>query len=196
MNYVARCEQCGVIKSGDLEAVGDAAEDHEQFHDVRIQRVAADGGQDVRSEWTLVCTDCDWEVEFIVNGHPREGPPSEVEDRVRKHKGTVDWSHVVRVKGRIADEDREIDPSLLTDGGQSLDGTDHWDFAKGFRCSDCSGDLRVTGRGSDDTSLWEEHECVDCGGEGSYYNSHSRHTPQITGVTERVYNLTTDGGQL
>ena len=73
--------------------------------------------------------------------------------------------------------------------------TDHRDFAKGFRCSDCGGDLRVTGRGSDDTSIWEEHECVDCGEEGSYYNSHSRHTPKMAGVTERVYNLATDGGR-
>ena len=84
--------------------------------------VVTDGGQDVRSEWRLVCTDCDFEDDLVTEGHPREGPPSEVEDRVREHKGTVDWSHVVRVEGRVADEDREIGPSLLTDGGQSLDG--------------------------------------------------------------------------
>lgn len=117
MSYVARCETCGVIEQGDLEAVGDAAEDHERFHDVRVERVATDGGQDVRSEWTLVCTDCDWEDQLVADGHPRDGPPREVEDHVRKHKGTVDWSHVVRVEGRRADEDQEIDPSLLTDGG-------------------------------------------------------------------------------
>jgi hypothetical protein len=45
MSYVAKCETCGVIKRGDLEEVGDAIEDHEQFHDVRIQRVATDGGK-------------------------------------------------------------------------------------------------------------------------------------------------------
>lgn len=81
--------------------------------------LATDGGEDVRSEWTLVCTDCDWTDELEAEGHPRDSPPSEVEDRVRKHKGTVDWSHVVRVEGRLVDEDRGqgIDPSLVTDGG-------------------------------------------------------------------------------
>jgi hypothetical protein len=43
MSYVAECETCGIIERGDLEEVGDAAEDHEQFHDVRVQRVATDG---------------------------------------------------------------------------------------------------------------------------------------------------------
>jgi len=184
MSYVARCEQCGVIERGDLEAVGDAAEDHEQFHDVRVERVATDGGldggcpecgssaydrdrgtvqcldcgfeyeritdrgQDVRSEWTLVCTDCDWEDQLVADGHPRDGPPSEVEDRVRKHKGTVDWSHVVRVEGRVADEDQEIDPSLLTDGGQSVDSIDRI-------CEEC-GDVVVVPT-SDNDDL-----CVGC----------------------------------
>jgi len=73
--------------------------------------------------------------------------------------------------------------------------TDHRTFAKGFRCADCGGKLRVTDRGKDDTSIWEEHECRECEKEGSYYNSHSRHTPKMTGVTERVYNLATDGGE-
>ena len=86
--------------------------------------VVTDGGQDVRSEWRLVCTDCNFEDDLVTEGHPREGPPSEVEDRVREHKGTVDWSHVVRVEGRVADEEREIDPSLLTDGGQSVNDTE------------------------------------------------------------------------
>ncbi len=45
MSFVAECEQCGVIERGDFETVGDAAEDHEQFHDVRVQRVATDGGR-------------------------------------------------------------------------------------------------------------------------------------------------------
>jgi len=42
--YVVKCESCGILERGDLEDVGDAAEDHEQFHDVAIQRVATDGG--------------------------------------------------------------------------------------------------------------------------------------------------------
>jgi len=86
--------------------------------------VVTDGGQDVRSEWSLVCTDCDWKDELVTEGQPRDGPPSEVEDRVREHKGTVDWSHVVRVEGRVAGKNREIDPALLTDGGQSVDDMD------------------------------------------------------------------------
>ena len=44
MSFVAECEQCGVIERGEFEAVGDAAEDHEQFHDVKISRVVTDGG--------------------------------------------------------------------------------------------------------------------------------------------------------
>ena len=45
MSYVAECEQCGTIERGDLESVGDATDDHETFHEVRISRVAADGGR-------------------------------------------------------------------------------------------------------------------------------------------------------
>lgn len=46
MSFVAECEQCGILERGDFEDVGDAAEDHEQFHDVKINRVVTDGGQD------------------------------------------------------------------------------------------------------------------------------------------------------
>lgn len=46
--FVAECEQCGVLERGDREEVGDAVEDHEQFHDVRISRAIADGGRDER----------------------------------------------------------------------------------------------------------------------------------------------------
>jgi len=42
--YVAECETCGIIDRGDLETVGDAVEDHEQFHTVDVKPVAADGG--------------------------------------------------------------------------------------------------------------------------------------------------------
>ena len=45
MSYVAECEQCGTIERGDLETVGDAADDHETFHEVRISRVVTDGGR-------------------------------------------------------------------------------------------------------------------------------------------------------
>lgn len=72
----------------------------------------------VETEWALVCTDCDWEDEMVAEGHPRDGPPRKVERRVREHKGTVDWSHVVRVEGRRTDRSTDIDPHLLTDGGR------------------------------------------------------------------------------
>ena len=59
MSFVAECEQCGVIERGEFEAVGDAAEDHEQFHDVKISRVVTDGGtQTAATEHpTKVCID-------------------------------------------------------------------------------------------------------------------------------------------
>jgi len=121
--------------------------------------LATDGGQDVCSEWTLVCTDCDFEDELVTEGHPREGPPSQVEDRVREHKGTVDWSHVVRVEGRVADEDREIDPSLLTDGGQSVDGTE--------RCRHCGREMARTSdwQADDPERTWQRmrrYQCQQC----------------------------------
>ena len=43
MSYVAECEKCGVLERGSLEEAGDAADDHERFHDVRVKRVATDG---------------------------------------------------------------------------------------------------------------------------------------------------------
>jgi hypothetical protein len=45
MSYVAECEQCGTLERGDLETVGDAADDHETFHEVRISKVVTDGGR-------------------------------------------------------------------------------------------------------------------------------------------------------
>ncbi len=42
--FVAECNSCGVLERGDLETAGDAAEDHDQFHDVQVKRVATDGG--------------------------------------------------------------------------------------------------------------------------------------------------------
>ena len=59
MSFVAECEQCGVIERGEFKAVGDAAEDHEQFHDVKISRVVTDGGtQTAATEHpTKVCID-------------------------------------------------------------------------------------------------------------------------------------------
>lgn len=44
MQYVAECDVCGVLDRGDLETVGDAAENHEQFHDVEIERANLPSG--------------------------------------------------------------------------------------------------------------------------------------------------------
>jgi len=44
MEYVAKCDQCGILKRGDLEECDDALENHERFHSVQIKRVATDGG--------------------------------------------------------------------------------------------------------------------------------------------------------
>jgi hypothetical protein len=40
-----------------------------------------------------------------------------------------------------------------------------------YTCSDCGGRLRVVDEGNTDASAWEQHECVDCGGEGEFYIS-------------------------
>lgn len=77
-----------------------------------------DGGEGVESEWRLVCLDCDFREEIAAEGHPRDGPPKEVERTVTTHKGRTDESHVVRVEGRPASRDEEIDPELVTDGGR------------------------------------------------------------------------------
>lgn len=137
--------------------------------------VCTDGGQDVTSKWTLVCTDCDWEDELVTDGHPADGPPSEVEDRVRKHKGTIDWSHVVRVEGCRADAERDVDPSLLTDGGQCLgdtveadatlrltdEGLEMPEFLKGYvgsftlRTADITGTFETTDHGMPETKFYD-----------------------------------------
>lgn len=54
MSYVAECEQCGVLERGDLEAVGDAAEDQEID-----PSLLTDGGQSVDDiERDTHCPNC------------------------------------------------------------------------------------------------------------------------------------------
>jgi len=43
--FIAKCEQCGVIERGSREEVGDAVEEHDHWHDVKVKRAATDGGQ-------------------------------------------------------------------------------------------------------------------------------------------------------
>lgn len=81
--------------------------------------VLPDGGES-ETEWTLTCLDCDFEIEITAAGHPREGPPDVVRDRVTTHKHASDQSHIVRVEGRRAGQSGTIDPSLVTDGGVTV----------------------------------------------------------------------------
>ncbi|WP_459191795.1 hypothetical protein [Halosimplex sp. J119] len=59
--FIAECEQCGVLERGDFEDAGDAVEDHDQFHDVEVKRVATDGGE---QPWAVECQDCDFGRQF------------------------------------------------------------------------------------------------------------------------------------
>jgi hypothetical protein len=86
--------------------------------DVGPDDVLPDGGS-VTSEWTLTCLDCDWRQTVSATGHPRDGPPDDVEAAVTRHKHTSPGDHVVRVAGRIDDDGDDLDPSLLTDGGRA-----------------------------------------------------------------------------
>jgi DNA-directed RNA polymerase subunit RPC12/RpoP len=81
-----------------------------------------DGGEsesEPETVWTLTCLDCELTTTITAAGHPRDGPPDTVERTVTRHKHSTDQSHVVRVAGRLADRCDDIDPSLMTDGGQS-----------------------------------------------------------------------------
>lgn len=101
---------------------GEKSDGKETAHASRIAEQLAmaddeDEGDDVETEWTLTCLDCDFSMEITTEGHPHAGPPDVVEDRVTLHKHSTDESHVVRVAGRRADRDDRLDPSLITDGG-------------------------------------------------------------------------------
>jgi hypothetical protein len=87
--------------------------------DCSDERLIADGGEEVKTEWTLTCLDCEFSGEMTEPGHPRDGPPKTVEKAVTKHKHVEDESHVVRVAGRRVDRDDSIDPSLVADGGST-----------------------------------------------------------------------------
>lgn len=131
------CRDCerDEMWADELDALDDRLDETDDDDDDAggAPRPIPDGGETVETDWTLTCLDCDFEAEFTTEGHPRDGPPEAVEKRVTAHKHTTDQSHVVRVEGRRADRDDEIDPSLLTDGGQrvcSRCGTDSEDVAQ------------------------------------------------------------------
>jgi len=131
---VVACERLGEI-AFQLERIADplAGEDAEFIED---------GGQ-VRSEWILICLrdNCDFADRMIGDCHPRDGPPEHVEEAVREHKQNADGDHMVRVEGRIEDDDGGIDPHLVTDGGQ--DTSEFWHTERLERnlevhtCPDC-----------------------------------------------------------
>lgn len=109
-----------IVRDGDRDP-----EAEESFRGAGVDReetkygdLVTDGGEEPRTEWRLVCLECDYREEIEATGHPRDGPPEEVENRVRLHKNTTDASHIVRAEGRP--DDRDLDPSLLTDGGREL----------------------------------------------------------------------------
>lgn len=112
-----------VRSEGELVEVAGAEGGKIGLYRARIDEddLVADGGERdgewYETVWTLTCLDCDFSDELTRKGHPRDGPHEDVEKRVTQHKHTTDESHVVRVEGRRADRDDEIDPSLLTDGG-------------------------------------------------------------------------------
>jgi len=110
----ATCTCCGIEFPPDGECRAASAHNF----------VAFDGGVEIGTEWTLTCLDCDFGTAITTEGHPRDGPPDVVRDRVTTHKHTTDESHIVRVAGRRADRDDNIDPSLLTDGSGLLTGGD------------------------------------------------------------------------
>ncbi|RDZ53093.1 hypothetical protein C5C07_15270 [Haloferax sp. Atlit-4N] len=137
MSFVAKCKQCGVIERGDIEQVGDAAEDHEQFHDVRVSRVATDGGRNLK-----VCPRCD-------KPHVRKRSPAtrgasgrdeayycgrcgfsfdEPGERPRGTSGGIP-EHTTAARLEAADpEDLGLSPSgerLVTDGGQTVEHVPH-----------------------------------------------------------------------
>jgi hypothetical protein len=66
----------------------------------------------------LDCLDCDFR-ETVTAPRDDGGPPREVEKRVTTHKHAQDSSHVVRVHQR-REQSRDVDPSLLTDGGDVI----------------------------------------------------------------------------
>jgi hypothetical protein len=103
MSYVAECEQCGVLERGDLEAVGDVAEDHEQFHEVRVERVTTDGGEEERA--TLNKDEWDPETAEL-----RNGETTDVDSHARRNAEQL----------RMAETNLEDDDNLVTDGGQDV----------------------------------------------------------------------------
>jgi hypothetical protein len=112
------CDNCGTARTH-------VARQHLEADTVdQGEGVATDGGERdgdwYETEWKITCLDCDFSDELTRKGHPRDGPHEDVEERVTQHKHTTDDSHIVRVEGRRADRDEDIDPSILTDGGAPL----------------------------------------------------------------------------
>jgi len=139
--YYHRSEETAIVAR-----VDDARRDNQEDDVDEGDGIETDGGEEIETEWTLLCLDCDFEMEMAEPGHPREGPPDVVRDRVTLHKHATDESHIVRVEGRRADQGDTIDPSLVTDGGVTL-----------YKCEECG---EVERCNVDDAG---QRRCPDCG---------------------------------
>jgi hypothetical protein len=155
---------------------------------------AGEKGGDVETEWSLTCLDCDFSMQIDAEGHPRDGPPDVVRNRVTTHKHTTDESHVVRVAGRRADRDRDgtIDPSLVTDGGSEYCAQCHRSVAREDRV-ERGGEVYHRQCAPDDVV---DHRTLDDlrtdGGTGYYYCPDCGDRYQI--VTESILCCNDDDG--
>ncbi|SFR41850.1 hypothetical protein SAMN04487947_1191 [Halogeometricum rufum] len=121
---------------------------------------------DVQTEWALVCLDCEFEGTLTTDGHPHDhdGPPTEVERTVTKHKGATDESHIVRIEARHADQTDEIDPSLVTDGGQDVPGdVDPEDVVELDEPFISAAESHIHRRQYEDPDPDWENQCTECG---------------------------------
>lgn len=117
MSYVADCEQCGVIERGDRETVGDAAEDHDRFHDVRISRIVTDGGRP-RDESAYYVLDEDRTA--VIDGpfQSKQRASAEARDCGPNHVVvTEDVLELIELTSETTIRWENEDIDLLTDGG-------------------------------------------------------------------------------
>lgn len=90
--WVAKCQQCGILDRGDREHVTRVVEDHDQFHSTQVLRPATDGGADLPDHLTRMtrfgqgdiirCTTCGDEAETRDALTHKEGCPDDPESPV------------------------------------------------------------------------------------------------------------------
>jgi hypothetical protein len=104
----AVCRDCGKEWTGDLEEVSDAVDDHEQFHDVDIQRVATDGGHPPGNGGASVPPDPQ-ELAGDILDHPPGKP----------HHCDICDTYFAEIPELVDHACEEHDDELVTDGGQN-----------------------------------------------------------------------------